>query len=73
MSDQEIQKLESQFPAASGIAFAAARKQALDAGLSVLESRDGMIYEVFPDGRRVEVKRIEPPVFVELGRKIQLR
>lgn len=73
MSDQDIQKLESQFPAASGIAFAAARKQALDAGLSVLESRDGMIYEVFPDGRRVEVKRIEPPVFVELGRKIQLR
>lgn len=73
MSDQDIQKLENQFPAVSGQAFAAARKQALDAGLSVLESRDGVIYEVFPDGRRVVVKHIEPPTFVEPGRKIQLR
>lgn len=73
MSDQDIQNLESQFPAVSGQAFAAARKQALEAGLSVVESRDGVIYEVFPDGRRVAVKQIEPPTFVEPGRKIQLR
>ena len=52
MSDQDIQELENQFPAVSGAAFAAARQQALDAGLSVMESRDGVIYEVFPDGRR---------------------
>lgn len=38
MSDQDIQKLESEFPPLSGAAFAAARKQALDAGLSVVES-----------------------------------
>ena len=73
MSDQDIQQLESRFPAVSGQAFAAARQQALRAGLSVVESRDGVIYEVFPDGRRVEVKRIEAPTYVEPGRKIQIR
>jgi hypothetical protein len=61
MSDQDLQKLESQFPAVSGIAFATAREQALRAGQSVLESENGIIYEVFPDGRRIEVKRVDPP------------
>lgn len=62
MSDQEIQQLENQFPAVSGSAFAAAREQVLQSGQSVLQSENGVIYEVFPDGRRVEVKRIAPPV-----------
>lgn len=72
MSDQDIQKLENQFPALSGQAFAAARQKALDAGLSVMESRDGVIYEVFPDGRRNVVKQIEPPTFMEAGKKIRI-
>jgi hypothetical protein len=59
--DKHIESLEGAFPAASGSAFAHAREQALDAGLSVLQSEDGVIYEVFPNGRRVAVKRIEPP------------
>jgi hypothetical protein len=61
MSDSDIQKLESQFPAVSGPAFAAARERVLASGQSVLESADGVIYEVFPDGRRMPVKHIEPP------------
>ena len=61
MSDQDIQKLESQFPAVSGSAFAAARERVLQSGQSVLQSENGVIYEVFPDGHRKEVKKIEPP------------
>ena len=61
MSDLDIQQLESQFPAVSGSAFAAARAQALASGQSVLQSQDGVIYEVFPDGRKLVVKQIEPP------------
>ncbi len=60
MSDQDIERLENQFPTVSGSAFAAARAKALASGLSVLESENGVIYEVFPDGRRVEVKKTEP-------------
>jgi hypothetical protein len=61
MSDQDIQKLEDQFPAVSGSAFAEARERVLASGQSVLQSENGVIYEVFPDGQRVAVKRIAPP------------
>ena len=73
MSDQDIQLLESQFPAVSGSAFAAARAQVLAAGHSVLQSQDGVIYEVFPDGRKVAVKHIEPPTPSVLGKIFTLR
>jgi len=67
MSDQDIQKLESQFPPISGSAFAAARERVLRSGQSVLQAENGVIYEVFPDGRRVERKRIEPPTQFSVG------
>jgi hypothetical protein len=71
MSDAEklIIELEDQFPTLAGAAFAAARKEALNAGYSVLQSEDGVIYEVFPDGTRIERKRIEPPTPVPAGTK----
>jgi hypothetical protein len=73
MSDQDIQKLESQFPAMSGLAFATAREQVLKSGQSVLQSENGVIYEVFPDGKRVEVKRIEPPTQFKTGRIFNIK
>jgi hypothetical protein len=74
MADKEekIELMESQFPAASGPAFAAAREKALAFGLSVLQSEQGYIYEVFPDGHRVVVKQIEPPTLVAPGSKITM-
>src|SRR5437868_2877667 len=75
MEDTEynIEELESQFPAIAGSAFAAARERILASGQSVLQSEQGYIYEVFPDGRRVLVKKIEPPTSVQAGRKIAIR
>ncbi len=73
MSDQDIQQLESQFPAISGAAFAAARDHALASGQSVLQSRDGVIYELFPDGRKVEVKHIEPTTRFVAGQIFTIR
>jgi hypothetical protein len=73
MSDQDIQQLESRFPDVSGLAFAAARDQVLASGQSVLQSENGVIYEVFPDGHRVPVKQIEPPTSDVYGRKITIR
>jgi hypothetical protein len=75
MADQEdkIELLESQFPAASGSAFAAARASVLASGQSVLQSEQGFIYEVFPNGSRVVVKQIEPPIPAVPGRKITIR
>jgi hypothetical protein len=75
MSDGEkhIEALESEFPTISGSAFAAARKRVLAAGHSVLESEDGYIYEVFPDDRRVLVKKIAAPTPVVPGSVITIR
>jgi len=50
-----------------------ARKQALDSGLSILQSEDGVIYEVFPNGLRKPVKQIERPTKVVSGQKITIR
>ena len=71
-SEAELQLLESRFPSASGSVFAAARKRVLDSGQSVLQSEDGSIYEVFPDGRKEVVKAVEPPIRVTSGRKFSL-
>jgi hypothetical protein len=73
MSDQEIQDLESQFPAVSGFAFAAARERVLQSGQSVLQSENGVIYRVYPDGRREEVKKIEPPAQFVTGTMFMIK
>lgn len=75
MSEQEheILKLEDQFPPVSGSAFATARKMVLDSGQSVLQSEGGFIYRVFPDGKKVLVKEIEPPTQVISGSIFTLR
>jgi hypothetical protein len=71
--ENNIEMLENQFPAISGSAFAAAREQVLGSGQSVLQSENGYIYEVFPDGQRKMVKKIEPPTPVVFGRRITIR
>jgi hypothetical protein len=73
MSDQDIQDLENQFPAVSGSAFAAAREHALASGHSVVESEQGIIYEVFRDGSRKRLKKIEAPTTVIPGSKVMIR
>ena len=75
MSEPEkiITELEMTFPALSSTAFTTARKETLASGQSVLQSENGVIYEVFPDGRRVERKRIEPPTHIPTGTKIVIR
>ena len=72
-SENHLDMLESMFPTLSGSAFAAAREQVLASGQSVLQSEQGYIYEVFPNGNRVPFKRTEPPTLVVSGSKITIR
>ena len=75
MPDQEqnIRELENRFPALSGVAFTAASERTLAAGQSVLQTADGVLYEISPDGTRRRVKEIEPPTPVIPGSKITIR
>jgi hypothetical protein len=73
MSENELDKLEAEFPSRASAAFAAAREKALNAGFSVLHSENGVLVEVFPDGRRIERGRVEPPLQVPPGTRFRLR
>lgn len=70
--DEELEALEEQFPPASGVAFADARDSVLASGQSVLQSENGEIFEVSPDGTQRFIKSIDPPMNVVLGQKIEL-
>lgn len=69
MTEEEFRKLEEELPAKAGEAFATARARTLAAGLSVVESRNGYIYEVFPDGREIVLKKIEPSRKFKAGQR----
>jgi hypothetical protein len=73
MSENEISDLENQFPPLSGIAFASARERVLESGQSILESENGILFEVFPDGRKIAVKELTPPIPVAPGSIYDLR
>jgi len=68
-SDQEYSRVrKASFRAVSGSAFAAASELVLKSGQSVLQSQNGFIYEVFPDGRsRNREKKLNHPPLVVSG------
>ncbi|MEN9355255.1 MAG: hypothetical protein RL318_2580 [Fibrobacterota bacterium] len=61
-SDDAMTFLEGHIPELAESALTQAYWQALAAGHSVLESVDGDVFEVFPDGTRRLVKSNPPPV-----------
>ena len=71
--ENEVAKLEGQFPATSGSAFATARQKVLASGQSVLLSEDGVLYEVLPDGTRKFVKQLESPTPIVPGRTYTIK
>lgn len=66
-SEESMQFLEEHIPELAQSAVTQAYWQALAAGNSVLQSDNGAIYEVFPDGTRQLIKTTPPPVEVAVG------
>jgi uncharacterized coiled-coil protein SlyX len=74
LSDEaRIEQLELSFLAASGSAFSNAYQQAVLAGLSVVVSEDGKIFEIFPDGQRKLLKKIAPPTPSQPGQRYTIQ
>jgi len=73
LSAKRLRDLERRFVKTSGLAFAKARKRTLVSGQSVLQSEDGIIFEVFPDGTRQKIKEIEKPTQVKRGLRLAIR
>jgi len=72
-TEQSMQFLEEHIPELAESAVTQAYWQTLASGSSVLESENGVIYEVFPDGTRKVVKTTMPPTSVALGEKRVMR
>ena len=69
LQEEVMQYLEEHIPELAQAAVTQAHWQTLAAGRSVLVSEGGVIYEVFPDGTRKEVKTIETAKRVPRGAK----
>ena len=67
LSEQSMTFLEEHIPELAQSALTQAYWQTLASGNSVLQSENGTIYEVFPDGVRKVVKAITPPTTVSVG------
>ena len=66
MTEQEIIKLEEEFPNGAAECFREACQKALEAGQSVLLTEDDELYEYFPNGTRKFIKNIIPATKVGL-------
>lgn len=71
--EQTLRFLEEHIPELAESAVTQAYWQALASGCSVLESDNGVIYEVFPDGTRQVIKSTQPPRAVTSGENRVLR
>jgi hypothetical protein len=67
ISEESIRFLEEHIPELAQAAVTQAYWQTLASGNSVLQSENGVIYEVFPDGTRTIIKKIAPPIPVDVG------
>ena len=70
MTEKAMDYLEAQIPEMAVMALKQAYWDALASGNSVLISEDGKLLEVFPDGTRKFVKKIEPWVKVVKGERL---
>lgn len=72
-SEKSMRFLEEHIPELAQSAVTQAYWQTLASGSSVLQSENGAIYEVFPDGTRQLIKTTKPPTVVTVGETRVLR
>jgi hypothetical protein len=73
LSEKALDYLEAHIPELAEVAFKQAYWAALASGSSVLISENGNLVEVFPDGTRKFIKKLEPWIPVKRGQKWELR
>ncbi|MBU6141104.1 MAG: hypothetical protein KGP29_06095 [Proteobacteria bacterium] len=67
LTEREIQNLEEQFPYFAETSIRQAFFDALSSGNSVLIVENGELVEVFPDGEKKRIRKMEPRVSVVKG------
>lgn len=68
MNEKTLDYLESQIPDLVAISFSLARFNALNCGYSVIEAdSDGNLFELFPDGDRIFIKKCASDIRMAVG------
>jgi hypothetical protein len=73
IDENRIIRLEAEFVRGTGATCVTAFQQAIDAGLTVLVSKEGRLVEVSPDGTERVVGLLKPSTPVKPGTKFTLR
>jgi hypothetical protein len=72
LDDEAIDYLEQFIPELAAIATREAYLQALMSGQSVLIADNGQLVEVFPNGTRKVIKKLEPTTKIPVGTKFEI-
>ena len=72
MTEESMRFLEEHIPDLADAAVKQAYWQALATGNSVLVSEEGALVEIFSDGTRKVLKKLEPQTAVTLGQRLEL-
>jgi len=73
-TEKEMDKLEGIIPQLAQTALNQAYNEALEKGLSVVVSNysEGGIFEIFPNGEKRLIKKIDAPLKTTAGSKIEI-
>lgn len=69
LNEKSMRYLEEKIPELAEMALKQAYWNALSSGRSVLESKNGTLIEVFPDGTEKKIKKLEPWIPVKKGQR----
>ena len=73
LDDEAIDYLENFIPELAALATRQAYLQALASGESVLIAENGQLIEIFPNGTKKIIKQLEPPIYIEVGSKFEIK
>lgn len=73
MDEKMVRHLEEGIPELAEAAVKQAYWRALAAGHSVLQKENGMLVEVHPDGTKEIIKKLNPPIPVVKGLKLEIK
>ncbi|MFA6915067.1 MAG: hypothetical protein WC222_01605 [Parachlamydiales bacterium] len=71
LSEKAIQFQEEHIPELAQAAIVKAYWEALAVGSSVIECRDGVLIEIFPDGSHRVIRKLTPSFKISIGQRIE--
>jgi hypothetical protein len=72
-TERTLDQLEKKIPELARVATREARANAIQRGCSLMQAIGGRLYEIFPDGTKKIIKKMEPNRHVAFNRTLHLK